>query len=525
MGRCFSTAYRTFLLAASISAVVLSILSATSCSFLTFDHQYKSSGRFLFRLGGERALQDPDEGDATEDPMDFAVDPPALSFDPTGGDPESEVPEDTPASGGAMAPMDETPSTPVDAPAVDTPNDIPGDEATAPDLAAAAEAAAAALDETPAGDEPVPVSTPVLDEPVPVDTPGLDEPAPVDNPVLDEPAPVDPMAPAPALDQPTPVTTPALEDDPTVGTPALDEAAPVSDPTLDEPAPFDPMASAPALDETTTETEATASFWNEEPEDDPPLAGPGSGQGSSEPNQEANTGAFGSSAYDGTSSASGQVPIATASGDAGLFCEGEQTFKITNLWRGSIQDLEDEIDSESQGNQSEELARGAALAATVFGMLAAVVLILEMMMGFRICLERWIVGLISLCACICQGVTFLFFNSERYCDGDIVNEILNQEPCVVGQGGVFSVVALIIYAIMWIMSCRLPKDDPYGVFCNNKDSTKSTQDGSSGQFGLLGSKTDSLGSNGESNTARTGQERERPNWMSEEANDEENEII
>lgn len=111
-------------------------------------------------------------------------------------------------------------------------------------------------------------------------------------------------------------------------------------------------------------------------------------------------------------------------------------------------------------------------------------------------------------------------------DGDIINEILNQEPCVIGQGGVYSIVAITLYAIMVVMACRLPQDDPYGICCKkNKDAKDSTTTfkGSSSGFGLLGGKSE----NGDDGNPANGKP-EKPNWLSEESKptiDEENEII
>ena len=45
MRRLFSTIYRILLTAAAISAVVFSILAATSCDFLDFVHPYETNGR------------------------------------------------------------------------------------------------------------------------------------------------------------------------------------------------------------------------------------------------------------------------------------------------------------------------------------------------------------------------------------------------------------------------------------------------------------------------------------------------
>ena len=125
------------------------------------------------------------------------------------------------------------------------------------------------------------------------------------------------------------------------------------------------------------------------------------------------TQAEGAYGYANNASDSEPVVAATASGDAGLFCEGERSFSVTNLW-GDVKDLEANISSESANNESEDLARNAALAAAMFGTIVLFLVLMEMVLGFRICFDRWILGLISLMACISQGMTFLFFNSERY---------------------------------------------------------------------------------------------------------------
>ena len=121
------------------------------------------------------------------------------------------------------------------------------------------------------------------------------------------------------------------------------------------------------------------------------------------------------SASEFTSTANGaSEAVATASGDAGLYCNGERSFSITNLWGGSIKELEEDLADMSDSNVSEELARSAVVTASVFGLVAVFILIMESLIGWRVCCERWIVGLVAMCACISQGVTFLFFNSERY---------------------------------------------------------------------------------------------------------------
>jgi hypothetical protein len=120
-------------------------------------------------------------------------------------------------------------------------------------------------------------------------------------------------------------------------------------------------------------------------------------------------------------------------------------------------------------------------------------------------------------------------------DGDIISEIINQKPCVLGEGGKYSVVALIFYAIVMVLVCSLPKDDPYGL-CRRSDrepvrSSDPVGDGASpggGISGLFGGSKKGSGDAGNENTARSGREHDRPNWLSEEKareEDEENEII
>jgi hypothetical protein len=105
---------------------------------------------------------------------------------------------------------------------------------------------------------------------------------------------------------------------------------------------------------------------------------------------------------------------AATTGDAGLFCNGIKSFTITSLWNGSYQDLEDKIANDSDRNQSEELARNAAIMASLFGIVIIVILSIGGSIGWRCFCERWVVGLVALMACVSQGITFLFFNSERY---------------------------------------------------------------------------------------------------------------
>lgn len=473
MGRGFSTAYRFVLVVVSVSALVLTIMSATSCAFLNFEHQYKNEGRLLF--AGERALQVPVETNLAEGATMEAS--PAEAA-PSDGTPVDAVPADG-------APLD---GTPVD---VGTDFEAPADSSSVN----------SGTDfESPADGAPVdgaPADGTLVDA-------GTDFGAPeAEVPALDAAAP-DAEAQSPELPENSPTV-------PEVGVTYGEGLATEGSESAASPTAAGEGASMDEEDDDNYYGFGDVKDPNGYPADYAP-SGSGGEQGE---------GAFGSAADTGSASAA-EEPIATASGEAGLFCSGEQSFSITNLWKGSIQELEEDINEESDSNQSEEIARNAVLSAAVFGSVAVFVLVAEILIGWRVWFDKWIVALISLLACICQGVTFLFFNSERYCDGDIVHEILNQEPCVIGQGGVLSVVALVLYAIMIVMACRLPQDDPYGLCCKKNGSSRNdTSTKGSGKFGMLGGTP-----NGESDTARSGQERERPNWISEDSNaQDENEMI
>ena len=230
---------------------------------------------------------------------------------------------------------------------------------------------------------------------------------------------------------------------------------------------------------------------------------------------------YGSSAYGSGSTASASGASAIVKGDAGLFCDTDPSFTYTSLWNGgSVKAFEAEIASESDNNKSEEVARNAVVAATIVGAFMATILTFEFLAGWKMCLEKWFIGFLALVACVSQGVTFAFFNSQRYCDGDLLHELLNQEPCVLGQGGVMSIMALLLYFFTMLLVCKVPEDEPYGLCCKgrkNNDAEKVFQGNDDGDSGSL------MG--GDPNNAKP----ERPNWISEENRggdeDEEHEII
>ena len=377
MGRFFSTIYHTIFVIVSISALVLTIMSATSCAFVKFDHQYKGDGRLLLSLESDyyhRALQDTaDAADATAD----------------------EMMEDTFQSD--MAEAEDELADMVE----DVPDDIVLDEGLGPDVTALTEDSSQPADDEPAEDEP--------------DT------ATPDDVTMDVDSALD-------VSNEGPATSTAEEDEtaPSIAAPspddiAEDEGEDFSAPTMDEGEGSDEtgsgkVASVPEDDQNTSfgapdDDESSNTFG------EPTMAGQGStSSGTSEDTAgtEQSSGMYGSSSSTSTASAMDEEAVAQVSGDAGLFCDGERSFSISNLWKGSLSDLENTIAIESDMNSSEEVARNAVIMATIFATMVAFILVIESIVGWTICCEKWIIGLIALCACICQGITFLFFNSERY---------------------------------------------------------------------------------------------------------------
>jgi len=380
MGRFFATIYHTIFVIVSISALVLTIMSATSCAFVKFDHQYKGDGRLLLSLESDnnyrRALQDTDAAaDATADEMMED----AFQSDMA----EDEMTQDE------LADMVE-----------DVPDDIVLDEGLGPDVTALTEDASQPADDEPADDEPATITTPEVTMDVDSALDGIANEGPASSTVIAE---EDETAPSIAAPSPDDVTE--------------DEAADFADPTgegSDETG-SGKVASMPEDDQSTSfgvpeDDESNNTFG------EPTMAGQGStSSGTSEDSSGTEqSGMYGSSSSSSTASAMDEEAVAQVSGDAGLFCDGERSFSISNLWKGSLSDLENTIAIESDMNSSEEIARNAVIMATIFGTMVSFILVIESIVGWTICCEKWIIGLIALCACICQGITFLFFNSERY---------------------------------------------------------------------------------------------------------------
>jgi len=505
----------------SVSAVVLSIISATSCAFVTFDHQYKSSataagGRriltqlkehVMVNLRGRRRVQDPFGGGDND--VDENGDPIDLDFDLMPGIQMTEPTTTTTAPTDEILPSGELMN-----------GDIPSTDEEQDQTNAANIAALNGGEPTADFDAN---GFPIVNDPDPAETETITAPADSTAPAWTVPTNGpngvggDAMAGTVVDPAETTETFPTNGPDSVGGDPM---AGSVVDPAdTAETAPTngpngvggDPMAGAVAAgqDEDTGDVDFGPGSKGDS------MAGEYSGE-SSTPQISGGGDTYGSSAYGSSSTASASGASAIVAGDAGLYCDTDPSFTYTSLWNGgSIKAFEAEIASESDNNKSEEIARNAVLIATIVGAFMATILTIEFLLGWKMCLEKWFIGLLALVACVSQGATFAFFNSQRYCDGDILHEILNQEPCVLGQGGIMSIVALLLYFFTLLLVCKVPQDEPYGLCCQgrkNNDSEKVFQGEGDGML---------MGSN--SNDAKP----ERPGWISEDnrSEEEENEII
>eukprot|EP00585_Thalassiosira_rotula_P022966 CAMPEP_0196227010 /NCGR_PEP_ID=MMETSP0912-20130531/50695_1 /TAXON_ID=49265 /ORGANISM="Thalassiosira rotula, Strain GSO102" /LENGTH=507 /DNA_ID=CAMNT_0041506527 /DNA_START=95 /DNA_END=1618 /DNA_ORIENTATION=- len=494
MSRFFSTVYRFILVVVSITALVFTILSATSCAFVKFDHQYKTVTRFLMEdstLNNNHAAV-VDGGDSDVVARGLQVTGGDETLDPTDADNATMV--DNMSS---VLPLDgvnvtETVTTATTPATVDTTTPATVDTTTP-----------ATVDTTAAVTVAVGVSvaSPTVDATVTEATSAAVTTAAVTAGATSVTSPevaattIAPATTQPDLAQPTGMGASTLESS--------------GDMSSSSESSGDNMSSSSESSEDAPVPDKNF-YGGETPYEDTFYGGdtpPGSSSAASE---------FAKAAAAGASQAA-----ATASGDAGLYCDGVQSFSVTNVWGSSVEELEAELGTMSDQNQSEELARGAVVLASVFGLIVPFLMIFTMSIGWRMCCERIIFGLVAMCACVSQGVTFLFFNSERYCDGDIVNEILNQVPCVIGDGGIYSIVALLLYALAMFMACRLPKSDPYGLCCKERSAAReqAQNDGIGGtsrtsRFGLVSKGDDDDADNVGDNPANG--KPERPNWLSEE---------
>jgi hypothetical protein len=63
-------------------------------------------------------------------------------------------------------------------------------------------------------------------------------------------------------------------------------------------------------------------------------------------------------------------------------------------------------------------------------------------------------------AVVFQGLTFMFFGSDQFCDGDILQEIRHQKPCTISDGSTYSICAVVAYFFGLVFVCCTPKPEP-----------------------------------------------------------------
>ena len=117
-------------------------------------------------------------------------------------------------------------------------------------------------------------------------------------------------------------------------------------------------------------------------------------------------------------------------------------------------------------------------------------------------------------------------------NANIIHEILEQDPCVPGSGGQYSIIALVLYALIILFICCAPSADPYHLLCccrAQKEANASDPNFSS--LELADNKSSDgtsvgTGKEEESNVALSGRDHTAAPWMSEEQREkDENEII
>jgi hypothetical protein len=376
MGRAFATVYRIVLVGVSLAALILSIMSATSCAFIKYDHQYKDDnandgGRFLFSLSSSSSL--------------------SSSFDVTH---QRQLPQSTAMPENDDAPTDDAPTE--DAPTDDAPlttttttttttDDAMTDDGATKDVITHSNGTKTTTTKHSNGTSTVahlhPNGTKVTTHSDGTTT------------ITSHPTPTTTTSTGGGNNQITHAaggTTSVVKH--TNGTTTAIMKHPNGTTVTNNP------------DGTSTTVHNSINVVADD--DSIPVNDDATSPSTSTP-------ALGSSSSSSSSSVITGAAAATT-GDAGLFCNGIQSFTITSLWNGSYQDLEDKIADDSDRNQSEELARNAAIVASLFGSVIIVILSIGGSIGWRCFCERWIVGLAAFMACVSQGITFLFFNSEQY---------------------------------------------------------------------------------------------------------------
>jgi len=434
VGRSFSTVYRLILVTLAISGATLSILSATSCSFVNYDHHYNKAGAEAV------ASQDDDDRRLAETPTTSPVAAVVTATPPTTSPVAAVVTANPPTTSPVAAVVTTTP--PTKSPIKD--------------------------------DEGVTASTPPTKSPIKDDEGVAASTPPTKSPV------------AGVSDTLTPTKSPVAS---AVTTPA----APTTPFPTSRPTPYTPPDSLRPPRPTASLPSSTSAVDNE--------------------------------------------AAVKVQGSAGLFCDTKPTIeRIKSIFTtaNSLKNFEKMIEKTSEDDISEEIARNGVIVASIFGLIVAFILTMSFLIERKLCLEKYILGLVFMISCTAQGTTFVFFNSDEHCDGDIVNEIINYDPCTIGKGSSMSIAALIIYFIGMVMVCRAPSA-PWITPLRCFRKTPSSEDNGLGgdergsrvrlsELELADDDSVGGGVAGGSDNNNSGMQSEAPEWMGDKEK-QENEII
>lgn len=65
-----------------------------------------------------------------------------------------------------------------------------------------------------------------------------------------------------------------------------------------------------------------------------------------------------------------------------------------------------------------------------------------------------------ICNVLYCSITHIHSLSLIHSNGDILTEIMHQVPCTVGDGGIYSILALVMYFLSGVLICCTPKPKP-----------------------------------------------------------------
>jgi hypothetical protein len=114
---------------------------------------------------------------------------------------------------------------------------------------------------------------------------------------------------------------------------------------------------------------------------------------------------------------------------------------------------------EDDFGQAEKSARMGGTMAILLACFSLLLMLMEFVCC-RCCCSKIFMGLALFLAVIFQGLTFLFFNSDQFCDGDIFEEIRHQKPCSIADGSVYSICASTMYYLALVFMWWTPKPEP-----------------------------------------------------------------